>query len=288
MNPVGRAVLVVITTAFFAACGGGNDGGADRVEELYKQRVAADLLNEVDAPQSRIDEAARELDVTCKPTRAPDYECTTQTSTPPNAACTVRANGDQTRIEDVRCGVTGEAPVTTAEYVDCSTVAPVVEVADPEGDLNENQRELGPATARRKELRNIDLTAMRVAGTSERLCVEWETAGPIPTEPRHSFNLWVYPVGEQSWRISLAVTFENGKAPDVSASAMGSISGRAGTRGRWTSIVIDSDDLHPDSRSVLGEPFTFSSQNTWVGRTDPDQAYGDSLPNGSERPTYAG
>lgn len=279
-----------MTGAAIAGCaGGGGDRGADRVEELYKRHIAAGLLNEVDATESRIDEAARGLDVTCEAMGGSDYKCTTETSGSRDAACTVRANRDQTRIEDVRCGVTGEPPVTTGNYADCSSVAAVVEVADPEGDLNENQRPLDPAVARRKQLRNVDLIAMRVAATPERLCVEWETAAPIAPEPRHSFNVWLYPVGQQAWEMSLAVTFENAQAPEISTSGGGSISGRAGTRGRRTSVVIDADDLPADSRSVLAEPFTFASQNAWVvGRTHPDQAYGDSLPNGAEKPTYPG
>ena len=277
---------MVIAIALAGCRGGSDDRGADRVEELLKKRIAGDLLNEVDASESQIDEAARKLDVTCKPTRGQDYECITDTTAPQDSACTVRANADQTRIESIRCGVTGEAPVTTGDYVDCSSVAAVVEVADPEGDLNENQRPPDPAVVRRKELRNVDLTAMRVAATPERLCVEWETAAPIAIEPRHSFDLWLYPVGQQAWRMSLAVTFEDGQAPDISASGRGSISGRAGTRDRRTSIVIEAEDL---PEGALEEPFTFSSQNAWVvGRTDPDQAYGDSLPNGPERPTYPG
>ena len=110
--PLGRAALVLSWLAL-AGCGGDDDQGADRVEDLYKHRVAAALLNEVDATEPVIDEAARKLDVTCEPMRAPEYECTTDNTEPyVDLVCTVRADSDLTRVVDIDCPLPGKPPAT--------------------------------------------------------------------------------------------------------------------------------------------------------------------------------
>lgn len=284
-----RAAAAFVLIAF-AGCGaeaGGESSG--RVEELVKRDLVKALLDEGGTPsEAEIEDAADKVEVSCRAARAADYECTLDSrelgERPP---CTVRVNSLGTRITSMRCGGSREAPVTHEEYVDCSTIGQVVQVTDPAADLNENQRPLDPTVARREELKKTDLRAMRVAATPQRLCVEWETAAPI--QPKHAFNLWTYPDNRPDGGITLAVKFEARQAPDIGLFGRGSTSGRVGTRGRLTSLLIEADDLPQEWRAGLGERFTFSAQSAWiVGRTDPDQAYGDRLPDGLDRPAYPG
>jgi hypothetical protein len=287
-RPVVGALGVALAVVLLAGCGsGGAPWEGDRVEDLVSRYTAEGLLREVTPTEDRIDRAARDIDVTCIPAGRPDYECIFHWGGELGPRrCTVRTDPAQTRVESMRCGGADEAPVTDDEFTDCSTIGPVVTATDPRHDLHENQRELAPAAARRAELRKTDLIAMRVAATEERLCVEWETVAPI--EPKHSFNLWLWPSQAPPITLALSVTFEAGLAPDVRLSSRGSLSGRAGTSGRRTSVVIEADDIPPgDARDTLRDAFTFSAQSAWVaGRDHPDQAYGDSLPNATIRPTY--
>jgi hypothetical protein len=270
-------------------CGGGSstaDPEAQRVEDLVSRDAAEGLLSEGTPTAADIERAADQIDVQCEHTDGPDYECVFDWGEELGPrACTVRADDAATRVESIRCGG-AEAPVTAGEYVDCATVSRVAEVSDLRHDLHENQRPVSLSVAHRPELEKADIVAMRVAATPDRLCVEWRTAAPI--EPKYAFNVWIWPTQAPPHTIALAVTFEPGQDPDIGMSGGGgSLSGRAGTRGRWTSLLVEADQLTEEGRATLERPFTFSAQSAWVvGRTHPDQAYGDWLPNGSERPVY--
>jgi hypothetical protein len=282
-------VLLAVAFASLVGCGGEQHaGGGEEVENLVRRSIAEAMLQETGKPsEAQVVDAAEHIDVTCKPARSPDYDCSVGFGELGERRCTVRPSPGGTKIESMRCGGPDGPPVTEEEYVDCKSVGPVVTVSDPLMDVTENGRAVSASIKESAEARTADLTAVRVAATEDRLCVEWETAAPI--EPEYGLNFLTYPSGDQSRAdgLSLSVEFDPSQPPDIGLLNRGSISGRVGIRDRRTSMLVKAGDLPEDTRAGLGESFSFAAHSARViGRTHPDQAYGDDLSYHDERPRY--
>jgi hypothetical protein len=269
--------VVVVLAAWPSGCASeGQSASRARLEESIKRQVAEALFEEYqNFTEAEVKRVASSLRVSCHPAAAPDYTCAIDYGEE-EVHCTVRPNAAFTRTTSMRCSG-AKAPVTEEGFVDCAKIGSVVTAVDAEGDVTENARPLPRKRAASAELQKADLRGVGVAATPERLCVQWETAAPIA--PEYGLNFWAYPSGGGAREsVSLSVEFEPGLAPDVGVGPYGSVSGRVGANGRFTSVVVEAGDLPERLRPALAGPFTFSAHSAWVvGRTDPDQAFGDEL-----------
>jgi hypothetical protein len=286
-------VVPLALVALFAGCAqnsSSESASGEKVAWLMKRDIARAFLSENNEPtEAQIDEAARKLDASCERTTRRDFACVTHYGEElGDRHCTVRPNPGLTKLESTRCGA-GSAPVTHSGYTDCSTIARMVIRVDPPGDVRRNWIPRSRPGSRVEDDRS-DLRSARVAASDDRLCVEWETAAA--TSPPYSRSIVTALQNPDRDRptydmVDLSVSFETGQEPDVSTGPYGSVTARIGTRGRYTSVLVERGDLAEPLREAFGEPFTWSIHSGRGLRGGKDRAYIDELDHEpAARPRY--
>lgn len=163
--------------------------------------------------------------------------------------CTVPVSGvDQ--LERMRCaGPTGQPPITRPGYVDCATLGLV---ATSTGAASNTLSRHSPWPY---------LTEARISATSSTICVDFRTAARTRVGETLSFTVLPLQAGTPVEHNALAgeLAFVGGWAiPEVEDALGRPTSGKVGTIGDWTSLVVRAGDLIPSVRSVV-RPFQFQA-----------------------------
>jgi hypothetical protein len=241
--------------------GGAADARAQKLERLIQIETAQALMTDTGVPtppadSPRVEEAADRLDVDCEPAGARLYDCRIDYGGGLNTHCRFGTNAAVTRTSWSQCGLS-DVPKVTPEFVDCASVGDVVAAVDPPGDVSDNA---------------ADLTRVRVAVSSDSICVEWQAAAAITAQP--TVNFWADSARAPGEGVSLSASFGGGEPPRVGVGQHGLIDGRLAVRGDLVALTVDRDDLY-DERGVLDGPFTFRAHMS-----------GDSLNAAGGPPTY--
>jgi hypothetical protein len=206
--------------------------------------------------KAQLDTQIRDMKVVCGTPVAGQYPCEISSRTRPSVAaqgCVALVNRHGEVSGTCRAGP-GPPPVTRLGYVDCSTVGRVVSINDPAGDTTRLQDGVPDGMAKAPW---VDVTAMRVAATAERLCVDYETVAP--PRPGSSLALFVhdphalYPDQD----IEPIIDYTGLREPEVEDEVLDPISGQVGVSGHWASLVVTAADIATTSAAVLRAPFAF-------------------------------
>ena len=278
------AVAALVAVAILAASCGKQEGGGTaevEVESLVRLEVAEGLLAEYEPTDAEIRETAQRVPVSCEPAKGGHYDCGIDYGGELGTIhCLVGPNDSLSELRFIHCGGS-EAPDADEEFTDCTTVAETTTAEDPAGDVEGGEPAL---------VEQADLLAVHVAATSDRLCVQWETAAPI--EPDYGLNFWLYPEPPTEDDLALAVSLDPGAPPEISPGPYMSISGRFGTDGTLASLVVEEEDLPGPYQRLLEPPFTFAAHTARVTDSEAGTGYSDDLdgkayPNGFiDRPDY--
>jgi hypothetical protein len=223
--------------------GGGADARSKKLERLIQIQTAQALMTDTGVPtppadSPRVQEAADRLDVDCEPAGARRYDCGIDYGGGLESHCRFGTNAAVTRTLWSQCGLE-DIPDVTPEFVDCGSVGNAVAAVDPAGDVSD---------------KTADLRRVRVAVSSDSVCVEWQAAAAITAPP--TVNFWADSADAPGEGVSLSASFEGGEPPRIGVGQHGLIDGRLAVRGDRVALTVDRDDLY-DERGVLDGPFTF-------------------------------
>jgi hypothetical protein len=235
------------------------------------------------ADSPRVQEAADQLGVECESAGARAYDCKIDYGGEAGARhCRFGTNAAITKTTWGHCGI-DEVPEVTREFVDCGSVGDVVAAADPPGDVYDN-RSKPVDVSTTPDAAMADLKRVRVAVSSDSVCIEWQAAAAITARP--SVNFWADSAGAPGEGVSISASLGRGEPPRVGIGQRGLIDGKLAVRGDLVALTVDRDDLY-DERGLLDGPFTFRAHIARVvGGEHPAYAYGDSLNPPGGPPAY--
>ena len=162
--------------------------------------------------------------------------------------------------------------------MDCSTVGRVIAVADPAGDTTQSQAGVSHGVVKAPW---VDLTAVRVASTASRFCVDFETVAP----PKVGSQLAISATNPHA--VSPLESFEpiidytGSPEPEVELFTNSPISGEIGRSGHWVSLVVTSADVAAPFAAFLRTAFQFHAVTQYEPRGTPGQiveSVGDQAP----------
>lgn len=163
-------------------------------------------------------------------------------------------------------------------YTDCARVGRVQRIADATGDLE----------PRAASLPSVDLTQVSFAGTADRICFDFETAGPIEAPIAMSVDIRSGPRGEGGFALDAGLTKPGQALVEVRypSSAENALKADVGVAGRRMSLVMDHDAFPADVRGDL-ESFTWTAQSIYstpVGGIYRGDQFTDSVPDRNRPP----
>jgi hypothetical protein len=199
--------------------------------------------------------------VGCDSTGSRRYECAIDYGGDLVSHCAMGTNAAITRVLWQRCGAE-RPPEVTSEYVDCDSIGDVVSAED----VVDTEEPLTPEPTG-------DLKRVRVAASSDELCVEWQASAPV--RPAASAHFWATSEDSIDGRAALTVSLGGDEPPEVGTLSYGSIDGRVGVEGNSISLVVERDDLPEPYRAAVEKPFTFEARafGDGLGTSDGSMSY---------------
>jgi hypothetical protein len=292
LPPELKALAGVVCVLAVSGCGheGAGDGGAGsaKLERLIKVQTAQALLTDTGVPRPPADspevqEAADEIDVECESSGGSEYECEIGIGDR-SQVCAMATNAAVTRIGWQRCG-DDSPPEVTEGYVDCADIGAVATFADPSDDVMDNNLPPGEVTA--GDRATADLKQVRVAVSSDAICLGWDLGAPV--KPPFSVHFWAYPEDVHRERFSLFGGVEPGEPPAIGDGFGRRFDGSIGVRDSSVSIMLKRDSIPEPQGEALDGPFRVAGRVSRRVRGTRAQPYGyvDELnPPLAEEPVY--
>jgi hypothetical protein len=170
------------------------------------------------------------------------------------------------RLTSSRQAADRDRKTAAHEYTDCSSIGPAKEIADGADDVGPEQITTPGGTPHRQSLPSVDLRRVRVAGSADSLCFDFETAGPVKAPIAMIVNF--RPPGDPSSGFAFDTVLT---APDQAVLGLrfpGSdqhpLTGEVGVSGNRMSTLIGRDQFPRAQRALLAH-FEWSVESVYHG-----------------------